>query len=116
MIACLLLAAVEVTVDVTVDRRVELMSIIFRLAGSPEYNHLSSRSPYSRDVESHFPEKHPAIESESLHPRQGLGPGGLEHANREAGQPDSGDGTERGQSEALDQQLTYNRPHGRAER
>ncbi|MHC4850186.1 MAG: DUF4932 domain-containing protein, partial [Planctomycetota bacterium] len=50
MIACLLLAAIEVTVD----PRVELMSIIFRLAGSPEYNHLSSRSPYSRDVEAHF--------------------------------------------------------------
>lgn len=62
MIACLLLVAVEVTVD----PRVELMSIIFRLAGSPEYNHLSSRSPYSRDVEKHFPERHPAIDMAKL--------------------------------------------------
>lgn len=50
MILCLLVAAL----DVTVDPRVELMSIVFRLAGSPEYNHPSSRSPYAADVEKHF--------------------------------------------------------------
>ncbi|MHC4940847.1 MAG: DUF4932 domain-containing protein [Planctomycetota bacterium] len=57
MIGLLLLASIEVTVD----PRVELLSIIFRLAGSPEYNHLSSRSPYSRDVEKHFPKDHAAV-------------------------------------------------------
>ncbi|MHC4450153.1 MAG: DUF4932 domain-containing protein [Planctomycetota bacterium] len=73
MIACLLLAAIEVTAEVKVDRRVELMSIIFRLAGSPEYNHLSSRSPYSRDVEKHFRKDHAVIEmARELRKRRGI--------------------------------------------
>ena len=59
MILCLLIAAL----DVTVDPRVELLSIVFRVAGSPEYNHLSSRSPYAREVEKRFPASHPAIEA-----------------------------------------------------
>lgn len=37
-----------------VDPRIELMSIIFRLAGNPEYNMPCSASPYSYDVEKHF--------------------------------------------------------------
>ena len=37
-----------------VDERVELMSIIFRLAGNPEYNMDNSASPYADDVETHF--------------------------------------------------------------
>jgi hypothetical protein len=37
-----------------VDPRVELMSIIFRLAGNPEYNMDNSESPYADDVEAHF--------------------------------------------------------------
>jgi hypothetical protein len=37
-----------------VDPRVELLSIIFRLAGNDEYNQPSSKSPYSADVEKHF--------------------------------------------------------------
>jgi hypothetical protein len=55
------LAAVAVTaaaqadqMDVVVDPRVELMSVIFRLAGSPEYNMPNSASPYADDVEAHF--------------------------------------------------------------
>ena len=37
-----------------VDGRVELMSILFRLAGNPEYNQLRARSPYSSRVDAHF--------------------------------------------------------------
>ncbi len=46
-----------------VDPRVELMSIIFRLAGNPEYNMPVSRSPYSVAVEAHFGRfrAHPAV-------------------------------------------------------
>ncbi|GMU21948.1 MAG: hypothetical protein AMXMBFR13_20360 [Phycisphaerae bacterium] len=47
-----------------VDPRVELMSILFRLAGNPEYNMPSSQSPYSRRVEERFGSfrEHPAVE------------------------------------------------------
>jgi hypothetical protein len=46
-----------------VDPRIELMSIIFRLAGNPEYNMPCSASPYSYDVEKYFGpfSHHPAI-------------------------------------------------------
>jgi hypothetical protein len=37
-----------------VDPRVELLSIVFRLAGNPEYNQPNSKSPYSAEVEAHF--------------------------------------------------------------
>jgi hypothetical protein len=50
-------------VDVVVDPRVELMSIIFRLAGNPEYN--QGRVPsYIKDVDEHFGKfrQHPAVE------------------------------------------------------
>jgi len=57
MIAVLLAASLQVTVDA----RVELLSIVFRLAGSPEYNHVASKSPYAREVEKHFG-NHAAIE------------------------------------------------------
>ncbi len=43
----------EGKIDVRVDPRVELMSIIFRLAGHPEYN-TAPNYPYLEDVESHF--------------------------------------------------------------
>ncbi|MEM8883382.1 MAG: DUF4932 domain-containing protein [Planctomycetota bacterium] len=50
-------------IEVRVDPRVELMSTVFRLAGSPEYNHPASNSPYARAVRDHFGpfRKHPAI-------------------------------------------------------
>jgi hypothetical protein len=41
-------------IEVVVDPRVELMSLIFRLAGNPEYNASNSASPYADDVETHF--------------------------------------------------------------
>ncbi len=40
--------------EVRVDPRVELLSIVFRLAGHPEYNQENSRSPYSVAVEEWF--------------------------------------------------------------
>lgn len=40
-------------VRVTTDPRVELMSLIFRLAGNPEYN-MGRINSYNQDVESHF--------------------------------------------------------------
>lgn len=45
-----------------VDHRMELMSIIFRLAGNPEYNR-AAKSPYSDAVEKHFApfQNHPAV-------------------------------------------------------
>ena len=45
-----------------VDPRVELMSIIFRLAGNREYNMPISRSPYASDVEKRFgPHRNDAV-------------------------------------------------------
>ncbi len=41
-------------VQVRVDPRVELMSIVFRLAGAAEYNHPNSASPYSQSADAHF--------------------------------------------------------------
>ena len=41
-------------IEVKVDLRVELISIVFRLAGNPEYNMANSKSPYATDVEEHF--------------------------------------------------------------
>ena len=54
----------EEQLSVEVDARVELMSVIFRLAGHPEYNMTNSQSPYSRDVEARFGEfrAHPAVQ------------------------------------------------------
>jgi hypothetical protein len=51
------------TVTVGVDPRVELMSVIFHLAGNPEYNQGRVES-YTKDVESHFGQfrKHRAME------------------------------------------------------
>ena len=49
--------------DVRVDPDVELFSILFRLAGAPEYNHVSSFSPYGKAVKEHFAAHadHPAV-------------------------------------------------------
>ncbi|MHC4320536.1 MAG: DUF4932 domain-containing protein, partial [Planctomycetota bacterium] len=41
-------------IEVVVDPRVELMSLIFRLAGNPEYNQPNSASPYADEIETHF--------------------------------------------------------------
>jgi hypothetical protein len=47
-------AATGSRIEVVVDPRVELMSLIFRLAGNPEYNQPNSASPYADDVDRHF--------------------------------------------------------------
>jgi len=55
--ACLLAAsapAATAPVSVAVDERVELMSIIARLAGNDVYNAPNSASPYAERVERHF--------------------------------------------------------------
>jgi hypothetical protein len=50
-------------IEVVVDPRVELMSLIFRLAGNPEYNQPNSASPYADEVEERFGpfRKHAAV-------------------------------------------------------
>lgn len=41
-------------IPVQVDPRVELLSIVFRLAGNPEYNMPNAKSRYADEVEAHF--------------------------------------------------------------
>jgi hypothetical protein len=40
--------------EARVDARVELLSLIFRLAGSPEYNQPNAKSPYTDEVDAQF--------------------------------------------------------------
>jgi hypothetical protein len=56
--------AAEPTLRVVVDARVELVSILFRLAGNPEYSRGRVDS-YTQDVEKHFSafRDHPAVEA-----------------------------------------------------
>jgi hypothetical protein len=57
VVACLLAASAQAAtapVSVAVDERVELMSIIARLAGNEVYNMPNSASPYAERVERHF--------------------------------------------------------------
>ena len=57
MMVCLIAgnaAAATAPVSVAVDERVELMSIIARLAGNDVYNAPNSASPYAERVERHF--------------------------------------------------------------
>ena len=37
-----------------VNSRVELLSLIFRLAGNPEYNQPNAKSPYADEIDAHF--------------------------------------------------------------
>lgn len=53
----LLLCTISTAADkiaVKVDPRVELLSIVFRLVGNPEYNMKNSASPYAAKVDEHF--------------------------------------------------------------
>lgn len=59
-----------------VDPRVELMCIIFRLAGNPEYNLPRSTSPYSYEVDEYFGRfvNHAAVrQARELRTRRGIG-------------------------------------------
>lgn len=47
-------SVVHARLDARVDPRIELLSIIFRLAGNPEYNEASAVSPYSAKVDAYF--------------------------------------------------------------
>jgi len=55
-------SAINNSIKVGVDARIELISIVFRLAGNPEYNGGAIRS-YERDIERHFAgfKDHPAV-------------------------------------------------------
>lgn len=52
-------------IDVHIDHRVELMSLIFRLAGHPEYNHRLTKGPYIDRIEKHFGQyrNHPVVQT-----------------------------------------------------
>lgn len=53
----------RVKLEARVDPRVELMSLIFRLAGNPEYNQPNGESPYTDDTERQFGpfREHPVV-------------------------------------------------------
>ena len=44
-------AAGQGAIEVRVDPRVELLSLVFRLAGNPEYNMDNSASPYADEID-----------------------------------------------------------------
>jgi hypothetical protein len=63
------------TIKVTVDPRIELISIIFRLAGNSEYNDCKIPG-YERDIKKHFDKfkNHPAVKyAAELRQRRGIG-------------------------------------------
>ncbi len=69
-------SAEEVKLDARVDTRVELMSLIFRLAGAGEYNHALSASPYSREIAARFGKfvDHPVVDAaRELRRKHGIG-------------------------------------------
>lgn len=76
VIALFVVTAVPAEAQVVrVDPRVELLAIVFRMAGSPEYNMPNSKSPYSDDVEQQFGKfrDHPAIRmAKELRTRRGI--------------------------------------------
>lgn len=52
--ALVALAGPKAGLDVRVDPRVELLMIVFRLAGAEEYNQPAASSPYSKRVDTYF--------------------------------------------------------------
>lgn len=63
------------SIESTVDKRVELFSIIFRLAGNPEYNMKFAKN-YISDINSYFEnyKEHPVIAfAKELHKEKGIG-------------------------------------------
>ena len=61
--------------NVSFDPRVELLSVIFRLAGNPEYNHPRSSSSYAAEVEKPVGSfrGHPVVQSaRTLRARRGV--------------------------------------------
>jgi len=71
---CATLAGQEPTITARIDPRVELMSVIFRLAGAPEYNE-GKVARYTAAVEQRFREfeQHPAVrKARELRRRRGV--------------------------------------------
>lgn len=67
--------ATQPAAQAVVDPRVELMSIIFRLAGNSEYNMPVSKSPYADEVEKQFGpfREHPVVQkARELHGSRGI--------------------------------------------
>jgi len=56
-------ATSTVAINISVDPRVELMSIIYRLAGKKEYHQPTVQGPYVHDVDKYFSpyKEHPVI-------------------------------------------------------
>jgi hypothetical protein len=54
LVSLLSFQATQPALTASVDPRVELLSIVFRLAGNPEYNMPNSASPYAEDVARYF--------------------------------------------------------------
>jgi len=61
-LACARLAPAEATIAPKVDPRIEMVSIVFRLAGSPEYG-MSPLKKYTDDIDAYFSpyKEHPAV-------------------------------------------------------
>jgi hypothetical protein len=70
LIASLFLSslAFRPAIRVQIDPRVELLTTVFRLAGSEEFKEPNSASPYSRDVDAAFApfKEHPAVKDAEL--------------------------------------------------
>ncbi len=64
VMSSLVLAAGGTNLQVRVDHRTELMSIVFRLAGASEYCQPQSYSPYGKEVDQYFApfKNHPAVQ------------------------------------------------------
>ncbi len=54
LVSTLSVCSSEQAIPVKVDPRVELLAIVFRLAGNPEYNMPNSKSKYADEVEAYF--------------------------------------------------------------
>jgi len=79
LLLCSAAASSAVDIPVRVDPRVELMSIIFRLAGSPEYNQ-GQVTAYEADIDAFFADvrDHPAVVlARKLHDESGIGYGAV---------------------------------------
>jgi hypothetical protein len=69
-------ATADHVIEVRVDRRVELLTLVARLAGFDEFNQANSKSPYSRAADAWFREQrdHPAVKRlQELRKSNGVG-------------------------------------------
>ena len=80
LVACAFVACIAQNsserVEVQVDRRIELMTLLARLAGFQEFSQRNSASPYSQEVDERFADlaAHPAVETlRRLRQERGVG-------------------------------------------